>query len=144
MLEILQNESIIKVQGNFISTFDFEVKLNNKQKELEKLILKKVETLGVCSIPSMKELNESKNHEEVLGYMIGKSLEKLDDTYVLDKKTYEKLKLQIIDYLNKNKEINISDYRELIGASRKNCVIILENFDRNKITRREDNKRVLY
>ena len=65
----------------------------------------------------MKELNESKNHEEVLTYMIGKSLQKLDDTYVLDK---------------------------LIGASRKNCVIILENFDRNKITKREDNKRILY
>ncbi len=144
LLEILQNESIIKIQWNFISIFDFEVKLNNKQKELEKLILKKVETLGVCSIPSMKELSESKNHEEVLGYMIGKTLEKLDDTYILDKNTYEKLKLQIIDYLNKNKEITISDYRELIRASRKNCVIILENFDRNKITKREDNKRVLY
>lgn len=144
LFEALQNESIIKIRGNFISNFDFEVKLNNKQKEIENLILKKVEILGVSSIPSMKELNESKNHEEVLTYMIGKSLQKLDDTYVLDKKTYEKLKLQIIDYLNKNKEITIADYRELIGASRKNCVIILENFDRNKITKREDNKRILY
>ncbi|MGL4876623.1 SelB domain-containing protein, partial [Paraclostridium dentum] len=36
------------------------------------------------------------------------------------------------------------DYRDLVNSSIKNCMIILEDFDRNKITKRVENKRVLF
>ena len=75
--------------------------------------------------------------------MIGESVEKLDDIHIIDKEYYESLKNNLINYLNENKEITLSQYRDLLNSSRKNCLILLENFDRNKITKRENDKRIL-
>ena len=65
--------------------------------------------------------------------MIGKDIEKLDDTYIMDKEIYEEIKINLIKYLEEFGEITLGQYRD-----------ILENFDRNKITKRDDNKRTLY
>ena len=76
--------------------------------------------------------------------MIGIDIEKLDDTYIMDKIAYEKIKEDLVKYLEKFEEITLGEYRDILNSSRKNCMIILENFDRNKITKRDDNKRTLY
>ncbi|WP_131044523.1 SelB C-terminal domain-containing protein, partial [Clostridioides difficile] len=57
---------------------------------------------------------------------------------------YENAKNILINYIKENKEITLGEYRDLIDSSRKNCMIILENFDRNKITKRVENKRILF
>ena len=71
-------------------------------------------------------------------------MEKLDDTYVMSKKIYEQAKDILLKYLDENKEITLGEYRDLVDSSRKNCMIILENFDRNKVTKRIENKRVRF
>jgi selenocysteine-specific elongation factor len=71
-------------------------------------------------------------------------VEKLDDTYVMSKKIYEQAKDILLKYLDENKEITLGEYRDLVDSSRKNCMIILENFDRNKVTKRIENKRVRF
>ncbi|WP_286183951.1 SelB C-terminal domain-containing protein [Clostridium sp. CCUG 7971] len=76
--------------------------------------------------------------------MIGNYVEKLDDNHVMDKEIYESAKEELINYLMENKEITLGEYRDLINSNRKNCMILLENFDRKKITKREENKRVLF
>ena len=67
--------------------------------------------------------------------MIGKDIEKLDDTYIMDKEIYEEIKKDLIKYLKEFGEITLGQYRDMLNSSRKNCMIILENFDRNKITK---------
>ena len=62
----------------------------------------------------------------------------------MSSKIYEDAKSRLIKYLEENKEITLGDYRDLVNSSRKNCMIILEDFDRNKITKRIENKRVLF
>ena len=126
-----------------VALYDFDVILNQKQKEIENIVLSKVRESGIKNIPSINELNENNYYKEVVEYMIGKTLIKLDDLYVIDKETYEETKNKIINYLKENKEITLANLRDLTGASRKNCVIILENLDRNNITKRIENIRVL-
>lgn len=144
LLERLSSDGIIKVIDNYISLDKHNVVLNDKQNEIRKVIEKRLKSLGISNILSIKDICENHYYEEVLEYMIGKSVEKLDDTYVMDKEIYEKTKEDLIKYLNTNKEITLGEYRDLVNSSRKNCMIILENFDRNKITKRNDNTRVLY
>lgn len=84
------------------------------------------------------------NYVEVLELMIGNKVEKLDDLYIMDKDIYENVKNILINYIKENKEIILGEYRDLIDFSRKNCMIILENFDRNKIIKRVENKRILF
>ncbi|WP_315168238.1 selenocysteine-specific translation elongation factor [Metaclostridioides mangenotii] len=144
LLEKLSKEKVIKVTGNIVSLHDFEVKLNDAQKSIATSIKKKLKACGMSSILTIEEVCENHNYNEVLESMIGEDVEKLDDIYVMDKEIYEKAKDILIDYINKNGEITLGDYRDLVDSSRKNCMIILENFDRNKITKRIENKRVFF
>jgi selenocysteine-specific elongation factor len=145
LLEKLSNENIIKIVDNIVSMNDFTVKLNDKQIEIKSNISKKLKKIGLSEIFTMDEICENnKNYREVLESMIGESVKKLDDTYVMDNETYLNAKDTIIKYLNENKEITLGEYRDLVNSSRKNCMIILENFDREKITKRIENKRVLF
>ena len=144
LLQNLQNEKIIKVIGNLVSNYDFKVILNDKQKEIKSNIQNKLNQAQTLTILNIKDICENKYYEEVVEYMIGKDIEKLDDTYIMDKIAYEKIKEDLIKYLEKFEEITLAQYRDILNSSRKNCMIILENFDRNKITKRDDNKRTLY
>lgn len=144
LLDKLQNEKIIKIDENLISIYDFEVTLNDKQKEIKDNIQKKLKLPETLTVLNIKDICENKYYEEVLEYMIGKDVEKLDDSYIMDKDIYEEIKKDLIKYLEELGEITLGQYRDMLNSSRKNCMIILENFDRNKITKRYDNKRTLY
>ena len=80
LLEKLQNEKVIKINENLVSIYDFEVVLNDKQKEIKDNIQKKLKLPEVLTILNIKDICENKYYEEVLEYMIGKDIEKLDDT----------------------------------------------------------------
>lgn len=144
LLDRFSNEGIIKVVGNIVSLKEFEVKLNEAQKSIFTNIEKKLKACGMSSILTIEEVCENNNYNEVLESMIGEDVEKLDDIYIMDKEIYERAKKILIDYIEKNGEITLGEYRDLVDSSRKNCMIILENFDRNKITKRIDNKRVFF
>lgn len=147
LIDKLSKEKVVKVNDNLISLYEFEVRLNSKQLEIKNTIknqlnssMNKSENIltidGIC--------NKNKFYEEVLESMIGQEVEQLDEKHVIDKELYEILKNNLINYLKENKEITLGEYRDLLNSSRKNCVILLENFDRNKITKRKENSRVLF
>lgn len=145
LLSYMENERLIKVNNNIVSLYDFEVVFNDKQKAIQLDIKRKLredEALPILSIENICDNNHY--YLEVLEAMIGNDVEKLDDNHVMDKEKYESAKSELINYLMENKEITLGDYRDLINSNRKNCMIILENFDRKKITKREDNKRILF
>lgn len=143
LLENMCDDKIIKIEGSYIFRYEFEPKLNENQKEIEKEIQSILKKSKLEEILTIDKICKNNYYTEVLEFMIGNSVEKLDDIHVIDKEYYEYLKQHLIEYLNENKEITLSQYRDLINSSRKNCLIILENFDRNKITKREDDKRIL-
>ena len=50
----------------------------------------------------------------------------------------------MVDYLKKNGSIQLGQFRDMLGTSRKFAMAILDYFDKNKITKRIEDKRVLY
>ncbi|MGX4600881.1 selenocysteine-specific translation elongation factor [Faecalimicrobium sp. JNUCC 81] len=145
LLNYMENEKIVKLDNNIVSLYNFEVVFNDKQKEIKSNIQKKLREDDVLPILSIESICESNHYYiEVLESMIGNYVEKLDDNHVMDKEIYESAKEELINYLMENKEITLGEYRDLINSNRKNCMILLENFDRKKITKREENKRVLF
>lgn len=145
LIDKLSKEKILKVNENLVSIYDFKVEFNNKQKEIKNNIKYVLDKNGIETLLTIDDIcNKNIYYEEVLEAMIGLDIEQLDEKYVISSNLYNKLKSQIIEYLKENKEITLGEYRDLLNSSRKNCMIILENFDRNKITKREDNKRILY
>lgn len=143
LLKKMYCDKFIKIKGNYISKYEFEVKLNEKQKEIHNEIQNILNKTRLEEIQTIDKICKNNYYEEVLEFMIDSTIEKLDDIHIIDKNYYEKLKQDLIKYLNENKEITLSQYRDLVNSSRKNCLIILENFDRNNITKREGDKRIL-
>lgn len=145
LIDKFSKEKILKVNENLVSIYDFKAEFNNKQKEIKDNIKSVLDKNGIETLLTIDDIcNKNMYYEEVLEAMIGSDIEQLDEKYVISNDLYNKLKSEIIKYLKENTEITLGEYRDLLNSSRKNCMIILENFDRKKITKREDNKRILY
>ena len=145
ILNKMVEEKDIKVQDNLVSNYDFEVKFNQKQLSIKKEIEDKSRKNGLNSLMTKDDIcNKNKFYEEVLEALTGETIQKLDDTYYIDKKVYENVKKDLVEYLNKNKEITVAQFRDITKSNRKISIVMLEHFDRNRITKRVEDKRILY
>lgn len=145
LLDLFINDDLIKVNGNFVSLKKFNVVFNEKQTKIKNEIEKILNNAGLNNIYAIEDItNNKKEYEEVLESLIGNTVVRIEDSYLMSSKVYNDAKEKLIKYLEENKEITLGDYRDLVNSSRKNCMIILEDFDRNKITKRIENKRVLF
>ena len=145
ILNKMVEEKDIKVQDNLVSNYDFEVKFNQKQLSIKKEIEDKSRKNGLNSLMTKDDIcNKNKFYEEVLEALTGKTIQKLDDAYYIDKKVYENVKKDLLEYLNKNKEITVAQFRDITKSNRKISIVMLEHFDRNRITKRVEDKRILY
>ena len=145
ILNKMAEEKDIKVQDNLVSNYDFEVKFNQKQLSIKKEIEDKSRKNGLSSLMTKDDIcNKNKFYEEVLEALTGETIQKLDDAYYIDKKVYENVKKDLLEYLNKNKEITVAQFRDITKSNRKISIVMLEHFDRNRITKRIEDKRILY
>ena len=148
-IDVILNKMIqdkeIKIENNLVSKYEFKVVFNQKQLSIKKEIENKLRKNGLNSLISKDDIcNKNKFYEEVLEALVGETIQKLDDTYYIDKKIYEKVKLDLLDYLKKNKEITVAEFRDITNSNRKISIAILEHFDRNRITKRVEDKRVIF
>ena len=145
ILNKMAEDKQIKVRDNLVSNYEFEVVLNQKQlsikKEIENITRKNKLS---CLVTKDEICNKNKFYEEVLEALIGDTIQKLDDTYYVDKDIYENMKNELINYLKQNNQITVAQFRDITNSNRKTSIAILEHFDRNRITKRIDDKRVLY
>lgn len=144
LLGMFENDNIIKLKENIIALYDFEIVLTESQKKIKKELESKLVQSGFTP-PSIVDITkDDAKYKEVLAILIGDSIVKLDDDTFISKEYYNKAKDIVINYIQENGEMTLADFRDISGSSRKYSMIILEDFDRNKITKRVENKRVLY
>ena len=145
ILNKMAEDKQIKVRDNLVSNYEFEVVFNQKQlsikKEIENITRKNKLS---CLVTKDEICNKNKFYEEVLEALIGDTIQKLDDTYYVDKDIYENMKNELKNYLKQNNQITEAQFRDITNSHRKTSIAILEHFDRNRITKRIDDKRVLY
>ena len=145
ILNKMAEDKQIKVRDNLVSNYEFEVVFNQKQlsikKEIENITRKNKLS---CLVTKDEICNKNKFYEEVLEALIGDTIQKLDDTYYVDRDIYENMKNELINYLKQNNQITVAQFRDITNSNRKISIAILEHFDRNRITKRIDDKRVLY
>jgi selenocysteine-specific elongation factor len=68
---------------------------------------------------------------------------KIQDGKVFHAEALEGLKRRLWERRAANPVIDISDFKDLSGTSRKNAIPLLEHFDQTHVTRREGNRRVI-
>lgn len=145
LLDMFIGDELVKVEDNLVSIKDFKVVLNEKQDKLKSEIERTLSSAGLNTIYTIEDItNNKREYEEVLESLFGNSVVRLEDNYIMSAKVYDDAKSRLVKFLEENKEITLGEYRDLVNSSRKNCMIILEDFDRNKVTKRVENKRVLF
>ncbi|MFZ5965764.1 MAG: selenocysteine-specific translation elongation factor [Bacillota bacterium] len=138
----------IKVYSNHICLFDFEIEYTDGQKKIMNEIEKKYLENGFTP-PTLEELlkqcRNEKEYRQVFSAMVEMSkIVKISEEIYIHQDYLHKAVEMIKNYLQENKEITLSQFRDLIGTTRKYALPLLEYLDQNKITKRIEDKRVLF
>ena len=70
-------------------------------------------------------------------------LVRIADEYIVAAATLEKLIANLHDRLNQGDRFSVSDFKAWTGLSRRHSIPLLEHLDRQRITRREGDSRIL-
>lgn len=139
---------IIETSGASIWKKGFEIKFDKRQEEIKKSIFSSFHD-GKFQPPSVNDILKSFGREEKAAKMVFDSLIdmgiiiKLNEDVYMEASYVSSGKELIVDFITKNGDISAGQYRDLIGASRKYAVALLEYFDSIKLTKRVEDKRVL-
>lgn len=68
---------------------------------------------------------------------------KLSDDYFVSRSVWEELKARIRDLKTAKKSVSVPDFKDMFGVSRKYAIPLLEQLDRDGITRRVGNERII-
>ncbi|MBO8137761.1 MAG: selenocysteine-specific translation elongation factor [Desulfotomaculum sp.] len=148
ILQAMQDDGIIILNPQTITLPNFNGEPTGKTAD----IIKKIETLlkdKGFKPPKWKEIlkRENINEEdggEYLSYLnrTGKII-KISDEIYFHREILDEARKKIIKYLKENGSITISEARDLLGTTRKYALPLMEYFDRQRITRRIEDNRVL-
>lgn len=130
--------------GEYVSLSDFSVVLDDEDElEIKKIIDKfNSDKFSIISLDDFENINESRLKELILYLISNKTVVKLDTGYML-KNNYLKSIEIVKDFIVKNGSIAIGDARDILNSNRKSTMELLEFYDKEKITLRKDNIRVL-
>ena len=141
--KLVKDKRIEKNNDNF-NIVGIKVGLDKKQENLRINILEELNRNSYDKIENMKTIiGKEKAKEQVVKYMIDKDIVLFGDSYILLKVDYDNAKNILIEYIDKNGSITVSNYRDLLKSSRKNILLLLEHFDSIGLTKRIEDRREL-
>jgi len=84
------------------------------------------------------------NSEEIVRFMCQQNmLIELPEGILFERKHYQNIKTEIINFLRSNDSVSIQQVRELFGFSRKQILALLNKLEEEKVIRRRGDIRVL-
>ncbi|HZR77586.1 MAG TPA: selenocysteine-specific translation elongation factor [Chthoniobacterales bacterium] len=94
--------------------------------------------------PSRKELLKNDLHRQALRFLIEENeLMEIGEDLVLSRKSFDAMRAAVSDFISRNGPATTSQLRERLSTSRRVIIPLLEYLDRNGVTRRVGDQRVL-
>ncbi|MCD5406928.1 MAG: selenocysteine-specific translation elongation factor [Desulfotomaculum sp.] len=148
LLQAMQQDGILKLAAQTIALPDFTGQPTGEAANMIAQIEDKLKS-NLFQPPGWAEIIKQTGLDpetaaEYLAYLsrVGKIRQITEDIY-LHIDIFNQAKEKIIDYLAKEKTISVGEARDLLQTSRKYILPLLEYFDRERLTRRLEDKRVL-
>jgi selenocysteine-specific elongation factor len=91
-----------------------------------------------------KKYNENQLRMVFNALLETNALIKVDEDIYFTFEAYSEAVSIVKDYIKQNKSIVLGQFRDLLGTSRKYAMALLDYFDQTKITKRVEDKRILY
>ena len=143
IIDLLVSNDVLKIQNNFISLHDFEVKYDANQLK-EKNNIEKILLESKFTPPIIKDLTKNnKGLNELLSSLAGDTIIILNEDIAIHVKTFEEAKNKVLKHFENNKKLTLAEFRDFTGSSRKYSLPILEYMDKQGITKRVEDYRIL-
>ncbi len=149
LIDRLIEDGYLEQEKEFMKIKGFKINYDKSQEEIKNKIInimrdkrftppRRDEILGLTAVRDV-------DFDEVYNSLIieGLLLRLTDDLEIL-KEVYDDAVDKINGYFRINKEITVAEFRDLLDTNRKTALGLLENFDKERITKRSGDKRVLY
>ena len=132
----LVNRKVLKYVNNCVALADFEVQQDNNQQEIENAFLQ-----GGFSPESPDQIAarfpKVKNFKQVLDSLVNTGkLVRVEEKILLHADYYNKALTLAKEHVDQNGQITLAEMRDLMGASRKFAVAVLEYWDKRGITKK--------
>lgn len=132
----LVNRKVLKYVNNCVALADFEVQQDNNQQEIENAFLQ-----GGFSPESPDQIAarfpKVKNFKQVLESLVNTGkLVRVEEKILLHANYYNKALTLAKEHVDQNGQITLAEMRDLMGASRKFAVAVLEYWDKRGITKK--------
>ncbi len=144
-----ESQGSLRLENQFAAQIDFAVKFNSQQEQIKNMIEKSFRE-NRFNPPRVIELAEANRMDKsqiqsVYNALIDMGeLVKIDDDIAFSKEAYQEAVQFLRKFIKENGQIQLGQFRDLLGTSRKYAVALLDHFDQNKITKRTGDNRVLF
>jgi selenocysteine-specific elongation factor len=139
----------IRLENQYIAQGGFKVQFNKLQGQIKDLIEKSYKE-NRFNPPKLSELAaanrlDRNQCQEVYNALIDMGeLVKLDEDIAFSRDAYMDAVELLRKYIKENGSIQLGQFRDILGTSRKYAMALLDYFDQNKITKRVGDNRVLF
>jgi selenocysteine-specific elongation factor len=148
-LEELSSEKKVDVQGELVKRAGSQISLLPEEARAKEEIEKAFGAAGLA-VPSVKEVLaklsvESKRAEKLLQILLReKNLVRISLELIFHRDALAQLKVQLAGYKKaKGERISVPVFKDLTGITRKYAIPLLEYLDRERVTRRAGDERVI-
>jgi selenocysteine-specific elongation factor len=146
IISLLIDLNNIELEDQYVKHAGHEVTFSEGlQKRVDKALddLKKQEFKTEAFADILKIQGITKHQNDITDILIRKGqITRVADNIFFDSSLLDQLQEKVKEHFKSNDFLEINDIKEMTGTSRKYIIPILEYFDKIKLTKREDGKRV--
>jgi selenocysteine-specific elongation factor len=147
-LDTLVAEKKLAISADQVHVAGHRVLMKDEEAESKERIEEAFATAGV-KVPALKEVLaglkiDLPRAQKIVTLMLrDKLLIKVSEDLVFHRKTLEELKQQVSGWKSSSPKIDVSRFKDLVGVSRKYAIPLLEYLDREHVTRRAGDERII-
>ncbi len=147
-LESLVRENKIEASGEFVRLPGRGVVMKDEEAESKKIIEQAFSSAGL-KVPALAQVmaglkvDKTRAQKIVTLLLRDKTLVKVSDELVFHRSALEELRRQLGIYKTKSTNIDVGAFKDLTGVSRKYAIPLLEYLDRERVTKRVGDQRVI-
>ena len=147
-LESLVAEKKLQIAGEVVHAAGRSIVMKDEEAESKATIEQAFRVAGL-KVPALKEvlgglkIDQARAQRLVTLLLREKALVKLGDDLVFHREALENLRSSIQTYKTKSPKLDVAKFKELTGVSRKYAIPLLEHLDRERVTRRAGDERII-
>jgi len=152
IIKILVSKKLIKEKENALALFDFEISFTEAEEELKNKIIAEFEN-NLFSPPGLAEIKDNlgidaggeEKFNSIINYLILKKIIiRLNHEILIHSQAVKEAEKLLKEYLEENSAIELADFRDLIESSRKYALALLKKFEKDRLLKKNGDKRVLF